>query len=297
MEAAVLIHHLGPDGLQIFDGLKEPKTSINEIKDRFQEYFGGGTSILLHRSRFMEAKQGPVEPVHDYANRLRRLASLCEYGASSQMWLRDVFVKGVYDDHLGSQLLAADFQTLTFDFAVAKAETHERARAERNQLNRPPQTSHHYKTTLHQEETYAVRQPTTSYIGAPSVDRSSGPNATAPPPSQQKRSTPSSPPRNSRSLFCMRCGLHSHGPMGCAALNATCLCCNNVGHFARVCRKRSQYPQEVKMVQQPDSESASEGNEPQDTELQGAEDRRICYAQHRETQKQPPTTVDSYIIF
>ena len=68
----LLLNCLGRDGLSIYDGLKEPKGSYNDAKDRLLEYFSGKTSILLRRKQFFEARQGANESITDFACRLRK---------------------------------------------------------------------------------------------------------------------------------------------------------------------------------------------------------------------------------
>lgn len=51
--------------------------------------------------------------------------------------LRDVFVNGVANEHLGERLLTEDATTLTSDAVVAKSEACERAQAERGSTSQP----------------------------------------------------------------------------------------------------------------------------------------------------------------
>ena len=80
---------------------------------------------------FFSSRQEVNETANAFACRLRRLASQCAFGANRETLLRDIFVIGVFNDHLGEKILAEDEGTLTFDLAIKKAEAFERARQER----------------------------------------------------------------------------------------------------------------------------------------------------------------------
>ena len=122
---------LSRDGMDIYDGLKEPKKKYDEAVARLEEYFVGRSSMMLQRKLFFNSKQGANESVADFAGRLRRISADCDFADAAEM-CRDIFVFGVSNDRLGERLLAEDPKTLTFNDAVTKAETFERATAERN---------------------------------------------------------------------------------------------------------------------------------------------------------------------
>ena len=127
----LLQNSLGADGLLIFDGLSEPKDTYSAAIDRFKAYFTQKSSVLLHRKTFFESRQGQNETVTEYACRLQRLASECNFSMSHNELLRDIFVFGIYNDLLGERLLAEDPATRTFEAALRKAEAFERAKKER----------------------------------------------------------------------------------------------------------------------------------------------------------------------
>ena len=140
----VLMIGLGRDGQDIYDGLKEPKTNYTESIERLDEYFGASSSILVRRKEFYQSRQQVNESIIEYACKLRRLAKYCDFGTTLNDMLRDIFVMGVRNNHLGERLLAEDPSKLTFEEACKKAEAFERARAERQTVL--PRTS----TELHQ---------------------------------------------------------------------------------------------------------------------------------------------------
>ena len=57
----LLLNSLGRDGLDIYDGLPDPKGTYDEAISRFDTYFDGGSSVLIRRKSFFEARQSSSE--------------------------------------------------------------------------------------------------------------------------------------------------------------------------------------------------------------------------------------------
>ena len=121
----LLMNCLGRDGLDVYDGLAQPKSTYEEVMERFAQHFDCRTSVLLKRKAFFEARQTSSESATNFACRLRHLARECKFGANQEDLLRNIFVCGVYNDRLGERLLAEDESKLNFDTALAKAEAFE----------------------------------------------------------------------------------------------------------------------------------------------------------------------------
>lgn len=198
---------LGRDGLDLFDGLPEPKTLYNEAIARLDDYFNASSSLLLKRKTFYSARQESNESVSAFAVRLRRLAKECNFSDSSFL-LRDIFVMNVRNNTLGEKLLSEDAALLTFESAVQKAEAFERARSER--------------TTIH---------PTTTLIASVNTSLPS-----------RNNSTTIKPTLKNDSRLCYRCGSPNHLANNnyCPARKAICKSCNKVGHYAKFCCARPQ---------------------------------------------------------
>ena len=197
----LLLNAVGRNGLDIYDGLPAPKDSFDTAISRFDTYFSSNSSLLLRRKTFYEARQGLHESVQEFACRLRRLIHECDFGESANTLLRDIFVTGIRNNHLGERLLAEDAQLLTFDSAIAKAEAFERARVERQSFN--PNNS--------------VSALSCSY------------NRTKLP----KQASSQSPHGS-----CYRCGSKHHlaNSEDCPAKKSSCRKCLKVGHYSKCCR-------------------------------------------------------------
>ena len=219
----LLLNSLGRDGLDVYDGLPEPKETYEKAIERFDAHFECRQSILLKRKAFFNARQGANESSTDFACRLRRLVRECGFDSAQLTLLRDIFVCGVYDDRLGERLLAEDASTLTFETALAKAEAFERARADR-------------RTAVPSIATVTKPRP---------VQHSSG-------------STPK--PTDSRSR-CYRCnsGQHRANYPQCPAKNAVCHNCQRKGHFKSVCKSSSHsHPHSNSTIAQIDVENTDD---------------------------------------
>lgn len=198
----ILLQALGSDGLNIFDGCPDPKTTYTEAISCLQTYFGGKTSVLIRRKTFYQSVQAEGESVTEFACRLRRSANDCDFGANLSTTLRDIFVIGVRDDRLGERLLSEDASTLTFEEALKRGEAYERARQER-------------RTVHHGESVHAVNSSRTLKKSGNDKERSND--------------------------TCYRCGRSGHRAnfSGCPAKNARCNGCQKIGHFKSVCRNTS----------------------------------------------------------
>ena len=74
----LLLNSLGRDGIDIYDGLAEPKADYNDAIARFEEHFSDRVSVLLLRKQFYEAKQEVNESVTDFACRVRKISQECQ---------------------------------------------------------------------------------------------------------------------------------------------------------------------------------------------------------------------------
>ena len=203
----ILLNSLGQDGLDIYDGLPNPKATYVDCVARLTGYFQGKTSVLLRRKAFFQSQQETMEIITKYACKLRRLARECEFGETLNQMLRDIFVIGVRDDRLGERLLSEDATVLTFDEAIKRAEAFERARTERR--------------TVHQD---TLINQTIAHLPSKETSRSRG---------------------DGTSNYCYRCGSKDHRAnfSKCPAIKATCRKCSKVGHFKVVCRATKNFPQ------------------------------------------------------
>ena len=86
----LLLNSLGRDGLDVYDGLPEPKETYEKAIERFDAHFECRQSILLKRKAFFNARQGANESSTDFACRLRRLVRECGFDSAQLTLLRDI---------------------------------------------------------------------------------------------------------------------------------------------------------------------------------------------------------------
>lgn len=224
----VLLNCLGGDGLDIYDGLPEPKATFADAETRLDEYFCGKSSLLLRRKEFFQSKQEINETVTEFSCRLRRLAKDCNFGVSLQDMLRDIFVIGVHNDRLGERLLSEDAMTLTFDLALTKAEAFERACKERRSVGTVSRVQEPPAASRFQEPKSISKPSTQAFKSNKSKNKSTVQFAGA---ESSKRNWKE--PRR-----CYRCDSADHlaSSYMCPARNKICESCGKRGHFLKVCR-------------------------------------------------------------
>lgn len=239
VQLPLLLNSLGRDGTDIYDGLPEPKNTYPDAVLRLKEYFGGKTSILLRRKEFLQARQSQKETITEFTCRLRRLAKDCNFGASTNELLRDIFVCGVRDDKLGEKLLTEDASTLTFELAIRKAEAFERARLERRSVGATVAAMSHKPADVKDER---------------GANGATGPRRNDRPRGNQGvvTSHPNHPihprPNPSFKRECYRCGSTTHiaSNSDCPARAVVCSSCGKTGHYHKMCRSsKSNIPKRV----------------------------------------------------
>ena len=88
----ILLNSLGQDGLDIYDGLPDPKVTYADYVAFLNDYFQGKTSILLRHKAFFQSQQAPAESITEYACKLHRLTRDCDFCETLSQMLRDIFV-------------------------------------------------------------------------------------------------------------------------------------------------------------------------------------------------------------
>ena len=76
---SLLLNALARDDIAIFDGLREPKATFDEARERLTEHFSDKSSVLLRRKQFFEARQQSTESISAFACRPRLLV-LVDHG-------------------------------------------------------------------------------------------------------------------------------------------------------------------------------------------------------------------------
>ena len=106
---ATLLTCLGPDALEIVDGLsfasEEERKDIDVVLEKLQAFCVGETNEIYERYQFNKRDQESGESVDSYVAALRTLAKTCNYGSLLDSLIRDRIVVGIRDNGTRKPLL------------------------------------------------------------------------------------------------------------------------------------------------------------------------------------------------
>ena len=100
---------MGKDCLQIFLNLNfgDEEITITSSLSALEDYFLPKRNVVYERYVFNSCIQTPEETVDGYVNRLRKLASSCQFGTLTEEMIRDRLVIGIEDTGTKARLRGA----------------------------------------------------------------------------------------------------------------------------------------------------------------------------------------------
>ncbi|XP_053619708.1 uncharacterized protein K02A2.6-like [Plodia interpunctella] len=198
--------------------------SFGELVKIVGDHLEPKRSEIAERHVFRQRRQNVGEPLSEYLQALKHLASTCNFTTTLEENLRDQFVSGLASDDMRSRIFAE--QKITYKKAIELALALEAA-------ERHAQTSGGAATThtAASQEAGAARAPEPVHRvaaggrgqRAAAAERSSG-------------EPPSSQP--ARSYNCWRCGRNHRAEM-CRFKNYSCDACGVKGHIKVMCKKKA----------------------------------------------------------
>ena len=205
----------GKDCLQVFLNLNfgDEEIKITSSLSALEEYFLPKRNIVYERYVFNSCIQTPEETVDGYVNRLRKLASSCQFGTLTEEMIRNRLVIAIHDTGTKARLLRE--KDLSLDKALDMCKSSEIT----NKQIKSPQ---HESKQLN-EELHPVQDKSKTKIKKP---RSSNPNKTT------KGSK-----KTWKCKFCGQAKWHSK-PTDCPAYGQQCRFCKKMNHFSKVCLSR-----------------------------------------------------------
>lgn len=233
VKCALLIHCLGEDVLDIYNGLPEATRNANNydvLLDGFENYFAPLANITVSRHKFHSCVRNHGETVDEFITNLKVLAGDCDFGNNKDEWIRDRIVYGINDVKVQERLLREQNLTLQRAIAIARA-------AEAANL--------HMKT-LNSEEV------TVNALKKLNVKANKSKKF------KWKQKSKDVKLQDQGKRVCGRCG-QNHKFKQCPAWNKECKKCNRMNHFAEMC-KVSRKQTEVNCMQTL-SENESESGE------------------------------------
>ena len=188
--------------------------SLDELMDKFEEYFVPKQNITFERYKFFSCDQKQGVGFDQYLAELHTLSKTCEFGNLKDSLVRDKIVCGIPDNGLRERLLRE--QNLTLDKTINMCRAAETTRAQAKELRKEETAVHAIKTG----EQYSKH------------------------PNKYKSQ------REAKADFkCGKCG-GSHKPMSCPAYGKECHNCGKKNHFSKYCKADAFKKKKVHAVEE-----------------------------------------------
>lgn len=233
-QVAVLLHVIGDEALDRFDtfGLTDDeKKVLQNVIDAFENFCTPKANESVDRHIFFTRKQQPGESFSSFITDLRKLSSVCGFGALRDSLIKDSVICGVLDQDLKTRLLREDDLDLEKCMNICKA-----AELSQTQLK-----------TLEAEAKVNLIKASTNKNQPKQKKKGKQPSSTQP--CQQMAAQQSQQPsskqqyqqmaaQQSHRKPCHRC--NKFHPMNqCPAWGKKCSNCGKMNHFAQVCKNQS----------------------------------------------------------
>ena len=219
---------IGEKGRQIFSTWNfsdEEKKQLQSYYDGFEEYCAPKSNRIYNRYKFKSRTQGEGEPFEAFVTELKVLIKDCAYPETIQdEMIRDHIVFGVRSSKIREKLIN-EGSDLTLTKCVDIARTYELSQTQVKDISGSSQC--------------------VSALGRRKPCRPSGPTK------QRNQSRPEA----SRTQTCGNCGNKHSKTDNCPAKGKTCLYCNKLNHFAKMCRKKDKDRKNVHEVNNFDTTS------------------------------------------
>ncbi|XP_032241511.2 uncharacterized protein K02A2.6-like [Nematostella vectensis] len=239
LRTATLISCIGPEALEIYDGLpfanEEDKTNINRIMELMEAHCVGETNEIYERYLFNRRNQENGESVESFIAALRSLAKTCNYGELQDGMIRDRIVVGIADNSIRKKLLTEAKLTLAKCVDICRANE-----ATAKRLKEMSQQSGEISAIT----TGPPRRKTGSKGGRRQESRK-------PPHTDSSKSNP-----HPKCKFCHR--LHPRAKEKCPAWQKTCDTCGELNHFSVACKALKASKKGKKPIHNLDYESYSD---------------------------------------
>ena len=215
---------VGKECLQIFLNLNcgTEELTINSALKALEDYFLPKKNVVYERYVFNSCFQAPEESIDCYVNRLRKLASSCQFGALTEEMIRDRLVIGIQDKSTKARLLRE--KDLSLDKALDMCKSSEITSKQRSIQNDEKQNN---------EELNLVQDKRRRAKGNKKLNEKK-------PLSNQKK--PPIKTGQDKTWKCKYCGQHKkHAKQtDCPAYGQQCRICKKMNHFAKVCQTKKE---------------------------------------------------------
>lgn len=124
-KVALLLHHLGPDCLQVFDSFDADMDTVKyeDLVAKLDAYFIPRANVAMERHKFFSRKQSADESIEQYVTSLKNLSSSCEFEQLREDLIKDIFICGLLPNyaHIKEKLLSEGKITLEKALNLAKS--------------------------------------------------------------------------------------------------------------------------------------------------------------------------------
>lgn len=216
-KVAILLHHMGPEPLDVFNSFAVDLESVkfDDLWKKFEAYFVPKTNLAIERHVFFTRKQTCDETIKQYATTLQNLSMTCEFGTLREDLVKDIFICGLSENfkQIKERLLSEG--NIKWLKALEIAKSIEMAKESVAEINKD-------------EHTVAVLRSKKQNFRRSTVSSSM----------HQKQKSAEK---------CGKCGqTHTYK---CPAEGAICYLCKKPNHFAKMCltnKRQPEYQQNVK---------------------------------------------------
>lgn len=93
-KVALLLHHMGPEALLVFNSfnLDVDEVKYSELVPTFDAYFMPKMNIAIERHKFFTIKQEANESIDEYATVLKNLSLNCKFETLREDLVKDIFI-------------------------------------------------------------------------------------------------------------------------------------------------------------------------------------------------------------
>ena len=230
---AILLHLAGAEVQEIFETLPDTGDDYKTALEKLNAHFNPCKNIAFERHVFRQATQRADESMDAFVTRLRTLAKTCQFDTDTSLdeMLRDQVIEKCASNALRRRLLRE--QELTLNNLLSLARSFQLADRQALEIEQKFESSTHLNSI---ERNRDFQQP--------------------------RRNSAKREDNNRQKCVCYCCGNEGHRAkdVQCPALDKTCRRCGKSGHFARVCRQKTnkpkQYRENARQLEQSDDDSS-----------------------------------------
>lgn len=225
-KTALLLHHMGPDCLEIFSSFNVDidKIKYDDLVKKFEDYFVPKANTALERHKFFTRSQRPNESIEDYVTALKNLSLNCEFGSLREDLVKDIFICGLRENLRFIKEKLLNEENIKLEKAVQTAKLLETSRLQALQLDHVASTSTTFVGALssksHESQTKGQKMTYKKNFYS----------------KQQSHNDNKKDKKKNKTQICRRCGqVHKYR---CPAQGVICKKCKKPNHFAKMCNKK-----------------------------------------------------------